>query len=152
MAPCCPMMIQENRWYIQGGWNAGEFIFKRTIGLGFIKELTFELDLERCIGKLKGQGTKQSGSGRRFQFLSLPTVLPRGTLPQTRLLSRDPWELMFKGIEADYGQLVRNSGLNIPSSVDKELSWLPRSLTVLNSQESSQESNYSSKQLLYNID
>lgn len=47
--------------------------------------------------------------------------------PDPHLLS-----VAFEGIEAHRGQLVRNSGLNISSSVDKELPWLSRCLTLLN--------------------
>lgn len=55
----------------------GEFIFRRAIGRSFSKRLTFELDLDRYLGRLKG-------SGKGPQFLSLPTPSTLDRLPQTR--------------------------------------------------------------------
>lgn len=57
----------------------GEFIFRRAIGRSFSKRLTFELDLDRYLGRLKG-------SGKGPQFLSLPTPPTLDRLPQTRPL------------------------------------------------------------------
>lgn len=66
-----------------GGWNVGEFIFRRTTHRGFSKRSTFELDLDRHLGRLKG-------SGPRPQFLSLPTLPTLATLPQISLLIWGP--------------------------------------------------------------